>query len=292
METQANPFKDLPRLAFIIGAQKAGTTFLASILAQHPEICVSQPKETQFLSLKYDKGFDFYASRFLDKSASVWLDASTTYSLLRSREERDDDSAHGVAAPVPERIKALNPDARLIYILRNPAERAASAYRHFLRSRPAPDGPVSLMECIRERPVIEIGSRYSEQIERYREHFSDENLLFLNFRDLKSEPAETARHCFEFLGLPGHEIDADPSSRSRNTAYTSTAMGRIALKLRRKIPRTMWLVRSNLPGFAERFLLKATRQNESKIEFHDMEDVRAYFADEVRRIEEMTGHKI
>ena len=36
--------------AFLLGAPKCGTTWLAEVLAQHPEICVSDPKEPNIVA--------------------------------------------------------------------------------------------------------------------------------------------------------------------------------------------------------------------------------------------------
>lgn len=290
--TQTNPFDGLPRLAFIIGAQKAGTTFLAGLLDQHPEICLSTPKEPQFFTARFDRGLEFYASRFVDPSGSVLLDASTTYTMLRPQEFRHLEASPGNPAPVPERIYALNPDARLIYVLRDPADRAASAYRHMLRSKTLPSGPVSLMDCLREQPIIEIASRYSAQIERYLEFFPIANMHFIPFGDLNARPRETADACFDFLGIGPHETTTEMPDKMRNAAFSRTGLGRMAVGLKRRAPKTIRRLNRMLPERAQGLVGRALRKEGQTIRFADMDDVRAHFDDERRKTRDLTGLEI
>lgn len=287
-----NPFDALPRLAFIIGAQKAGTTFLAGLLDQHPEICLSIPKEPQFFSFRYDRGLGHYASQFPEPTGSVLLDASTSYTMLRAAEDLDREDAPGNAAPVPERIHALNPDAKLIYVLRDPAERAASAYRHMRKASGAPSGPVSLMACLRERPILELTSRYSVQAERYLDVFPRENLHFVAFRRLKAEPADVARECFAFLGLPHHEVVQEDAGFMRNRSYAMSGFGRMVLRVRRSAPDALGIIRMLLPQAARSRMRGIMRKEEVEIFFTDMDETRAHFADEIRRVRDLTGIEI
>ena len=68
-----------PPQLYLIGTQKGGTSYLASLIGQHPEICLAEPKEPQFYTSHWDKGLDWYRGRFADPDAPVLLDASTSY---------------------------------------------------------------------------------------------------------------------------------------------------------------------------------------------------------------------
>ena len=61
----------------MIGAQKSGTTYLASLLGQSRDVCVSDPKEPQFFSTHFEDGFATYSKCFADPAAKIRLDAST-----------------------------------------------------------------------------------------------------------------------------------------------------------------------------------------------------------------------
>ncbi len=108
-----------PRL-YLIGAQKAGTTTLAFLLDQHPDIALSDPKEPGYFVDPDAKGLEWYRGCFPAKLPAMLLDASTGYTMMAAQSGADDS--------VPLRIKAAAPDARFIYVLRDPVDRTISAY--------------------------------------------------------------------------------------------------------------------------------------------------------------------
>ena len=108
----------LPNL-IIIGAQKCGTTSLHYYLNLHPQILMSREKELNFFITErnWSKGVDWYRSQFVEK-AEIYGESSPNYT---------DYIRFG---GVPERMYSVVPDARLIYILRDPIERIVSHYVH------------------------------------------------------------------------------------------------------------------------------------------------------------------
>ena len=48
----------------ILGAAKCGTSSLHAWLAEHPDICMSEPKEPKFFEAEFEQGFDFYRRRY------------------------------------------------------------------------------------------------------------------------------------------------------------------------------------------------------------------------------------
>ncbi|WP_089724115.1 sulfotransferase domain-containing protein [Candidatus Thiosymbion oneisti] len=99
----------------ILGATKCGTTALYEYLGQHPDVCLSRPKEPHFFHAEYEKGLEYY-----------W----TTY-YAHWNGETAVGEAHPVKLFLPfvaRRIRASVPDARLIVILRNPVDRALSQW--------------------------------------------------------------------------------------------------------------------------------------------------------------------
>lgn len=111
-----------PRLAnFIIGGtEKSGTTSVFDYLSAHPQVCASSIKETDFFRHGYtgDVALDVrrYASYFdnCNPQSAVRLEASPGYL--------------GEAATVAPRLRALVPEAKLLFILRDPVERMYSSY--------------------------------------------------------------------------------------------------------------------------------------------------------------------
>lgn len=97
----------------ILGAAKSGTTSLYHYLKQHPQVYMSDPKETRFFELDYHKGMEFYWNTYFKgwEGQRAIGEASPSYIYLPY---------------VPERVKAELPEAKLIAILRNPVDRAFS----------------------------------------------------------------------------------------------------------------------------------------------------------------------
>ena len=108
----------MPNL-IIIGGLKCGTTSIHHYLGLHPEIQMSKPKELNFFvaELNWDLGLDWYASRFDDRFPV-----------------RGESSPHYTNLPrftgVAERIREHCPDARLIYMVRDPIKRILSHWVH------------------------------------------------------------------------------------------------------------------------------------------------------------------
>lgn len=186
----------------IIGAQKAGTTSLYYYLNQHPQIYMSYVKEPRFFAPEFYTApnkvrppkrkspltWEEYCYLFKDVSNEIAIgEASTDYLHL---------------SKAPERIKKTIPEVKLIVILRNPVERAFSAYCYQVR-----DGyeNLSFAEAIKEeekgtRDYKKLGFYYS-QLKRYYDIFDRSQIkIYLN-EDLNSNPDLVLQDIFRFLGV-------------------------------------------------------------------------------------------
>ena len=193
--------------AIVIGAQKCGTSGLHYYLGLHPQIATSEPKEVNFFigERAWPNGVDWYRERF-DPSAPVRVEASPNY------------TAHPQFAGVPERMAKVVPDARLIYIVRDPVDRIAAHWVHNY-SKGRHDG--QLAETILKPTASYIDrSLYAAQLERFLDRFPREQILVLENEDLRHRRDETLRRVFAFVG-------ADP-------AYTDRGFGAERHKTRRK----------------------------------------------------------
>ena len=176
---------------FVIGAAKCGTTSLWLYLNAHPEIAFSINKEPAFfVRPDYRDRLEWYESLF--EEASIIGEASTLY------------SAHPVHPDVPERIHSLVPDPKLIYMVRDPVERAVSHYveqvsRGF-ENRPA---AAALMDPDESRNLYLAASSYATQVKRYLEVFPSSSLLIIDQNELRDDPGETLTRVFGFLSVDG-----------------------------------------------------------------------------------------
>ena len=104
----------------IAGAQRSGTTWLYHQLESHPQVCMAQPlrPEPKFFlrSDAEDMGYAAYrAQHFAHWRGEPWLGEKSTSYIERM------DSI--------QRIRAVLPDVRLIFVLRDPVRRAYSNWR-------------------------------------------------------------------------------------------------------------------------------------------------------------------
>ncbi len=177
----------LPNLV-IIGAQKCGTTALHYYLVQHPQVSMSQPKELNFFieELNWKKGEEWYRGHF-DPEARIRGESSPDY------------TAHPWYPGVPERMHSLIPDAKLIFVVRDPVERIRAQWIHNYSNR-AQDKPLA-------PAVVEPGSTYiprssyAMQLERFLEYYPLSQILILDQDELLGRRRETLRWVFRFLGI-------------------------------------------------------------------------------------------
>jgi hypothetical protein len=103
-----------------------------------------------------------------------------------------------------ERIHRFNPDARLIYIMRDPIERSISHYWHFVA-----DGreDLGMLEAIRRREEYIARSHYARQLRPYIETFGASRVFALTLEELNRSPADVFARLFAFLGLDPVPID-------------------------------------------------------------------------------------
>jgi hypothetical protein len=157
----------------------------------HPNIRMSRRKELNFFNFdtNFERGESWYRSWFRT-DRPVRGEASPGYAAWP--QFRD----------VPARMRAVVPDAKLIYLVRDPIERLVSHWLHNVleskEARPLPDAVGSP-----DNPYV-ARSLYGVQLERYLEHWPLDRILIVRSDDLLDDRAATLARVFRFTG-------ADPS---------------------------------------------------------------------------------
>jgi hypothetical protein len=244
----------LPNL-IVIGAQKCGTSALHYYLGLHPEVQMSSPKELCFFMAPEDfdpdpfvsdpreraliavdwnwsRGIDWYAGHFAP-GAAVRGEASPQYTSPWHP---------GVAS----RMAALIPDAKLIFLARDPVERIVSSYMH-VRA----DGREwrSLDEAVgRPGNLYLERTRYASVLRPFLDAYPRSRLLLLRQEELLHRRRETMRRVFRFAGVdesfwsPRMERQRHPSGRKgrRFALATRLAGSRLAAPLYRLPQEAKW----------------------------------------------------
>ncbi len=178
---------------------KSGTTYLSELLGAHPAIFMSTPKEPcHFVDGKvlrrvwphmwrrgYWRDTEAYLSLFAKAgTASVIAEASTLYTHA--------PTVNGVA----QRILSFSPEARLLYIMRDPVDRAISHYWHRVRWW---GERRSMLDAIRSDPQYLDVSHYARQLKEYLRHVERERLYVLTFEALLADPANQLSRVYTWL---------------------------------------------------------------------------------------------
>lgn len=181
------------KLDFIgIGAPKSGTTWASKCLSEHPEICMSQPKEVHFFNkkyafyrvgetFKYSKGISWYSSHWNHCNQSQKRGEWGVYYL-------QDEEA-------PKLIHKHFPNIKLVAILRDPVERLHSHYLHPAQNRNLPP----FEEIIKTDKDFVEQSCYHKHLSRYLSFFPKENILILIYEDIKKDPLAFIQKIYKFL---------------------------------------------------------------------------------------------
>ena len=177
----------LPNL-LVIGGLKCGTTSLHHYLNLHPDVQMSRPKELNFFvaELNWSLGADWYMSHFRPE-APVRGETSPHYTNL--------PRFRGVA----ERIGSVAPNARLIYMVRDPIDRALSHYLHNVAGG-YETRPIESALADRDSAYVHRGL-YAMQLEPYLERFGAERVEIVTREELKRRREETMRRAFGLLGV-------------------------------------------------------------------------------------------
>ena len=273
--------KPFPPEAYLIGAQKAGTTSLAFLLQQHPKICLSNPKETHYFSYNFELGLEWYRSHFHGADAQ---NSSRWFHKLYDGQFR----SRGQLVDVAGRIFSQRKDAKFIYILRDPIERTISAYWHNVRfgseRRPFRDAIV-------DNPAYVWTGQYHKQLQRFLEHFDRSAFLILDFRDLERDPGAVARKAVRFLGLRGAQPPFD-LQEPKNRGFQLTSLGRMAGRAfgsDAAFFRSTRLVRKLTPTPVYKLARRMVITDLERIPTGDREWLRDIFREDVEEIQKLAG---
>ncbi len=174
-----------------IGVPRAGTSWINTCLDEHPQICMSHPKEIQVLddANKYKKGLGFYASFFSHcKEGQIKGEYSPGY--MSHVEEVN----HAL-------IKEHFPGIKFIVCLRNPIERAYSNYiTHSLTQETSIKTFEKALEGPLKRFYIDAGFYYAP-LKKFMELYPRENFLILITEDIAKDPVKFIQGVYRFLGV-------------------------------------------------------------------------------------------
>ena len=196
--------------AFLLGAPKCGTTWLADALSQHPGVCVSDPKEPNIVA-SHKGTFP------RDDSEPDWEAYSDCFS---GGGVRIDCSVHALACPVaPSRVARFWPEARLVVCLREPVSRTISHWNMILDTgEDAEFGEDwSNFEVAWADTRLNCDTLYGASVTRWLEYFGRDSILLIEANRMRHEPVAVLTEVCAHLGVDEYAFDFD-AVHNANTA--------------------------------------------------------------------------
>lgn len=178
---------------FLAGCTKSATTWLWKCAVEHPEINVPvQLDRINFFTIHYQKGLDWYSDFFnSEDSHKVYFDPTPEY----------------LKDPLaPKRIFEFRPDARFIFALRNPIDRAVSLWWHQRRKKRI---NFDFEDVFNRKGIGSFGlydewvvsGFYQLWIDNFLEYFPRENMKVMIYDDLQSDSKTYIQEFYRFLGV-------------------------------------------------------------------------------------------
>ena len=223
-----------------IGAQKAGTSWLYAMLAQNPGIFLPPVKEIHFFDFVHVPENRWWIRQMFGKTATRLVHADSElrgyFDRLAPLPRRSDAwyrtvfdhprAAGRVAGEItpaysflPEagvrHVRAINPAMRILFIIRDPVDRALSQLRMTAEKGSwAAVGP-EVIENPRAVARLATRSGYRASIERWEAVFPSEQLLYLPYPRIAADPEGFLSDVEGFIGAPPHRYRAADKSVHR-----------------------------------------------------------------------------
>jgi len=292
---------------FIVGAPKCGTSAMDQYLAAHPEIYMAKKEMHAF-------GSDLrFGPQFYRRDQEAYLAEFAT----RNGERRAGEASvwYLFSTQAAAEIHAFNPEARIIILLREPAEMLYSLYYQFrfdgnehlptFEEALAAEDERRAGRCLTRQTYLAQGlvyrdtARFTEQVRRYFNVFGRERVQVIIYDDLAADVHGVYCRTLEFLGVDSTRIETDFQVINGNKSVKHSALRGLlndplvrstAVAIGRRLPRPIFTALHDV----ERRLWKLNSRSEKRPPLAP--DVRAQlqreFAPEVERLSELLGRDL
>jgi hypothetical protein len=199
---------------FVAGAQRSGTSYLYTLLAEHPEIEMARPRQPEpkffLIDALFERGLEYYKNHFFEGKTGAWLRGEKSVSYMESEK-------------AAQRIARHFPEPKLVFVLRDPIERAISNYWYSVNNGLE---TLSISEAFfqevdrwddydRKRTSVSPYAylrrgRYLDYISTYEHYFPIENIKIMLYEQLVKSVG-TVTDLYAFLGV---NSDFVPSKHS------------------------------------------------------------------------------
>jgi hypothetical protein len=267
----------------VIGAMKAGTVSLGHYLDEHPNVFLGRGgrfnEPNYFIAEQnWPRGRGWYESLF-DRAggAAAIGECSPSYTW-----------AH-VYRGVPGRMARVVPEARLVYVVRDPVARMQSMYMHQVSAgRERRRAEVALLDDRYLGP-----SRYGFQLAAFLDHFDRSQVLVIASEELRDRPREALSAVFSHLGVDPAAVDLDePRQDHRSIDKPVPRLHDLEWLPRRQVKLHPRWRPDQRTGLARLVTTRRARVEDSAISQELRERLAGRLAPDLRRLEDLLGYEI
>lgn len=293
-----NEMAELLPNTFLIGAQKAATTSLYHWMSQHPDICAPMSvKDYAFFTRPefFKKGPShlngFYnGEHHLEK---IIIQGSVHYIFFEE---------------ALKRIHDFKPKAKFILVLRNPFDRAISAYRYAKKFNYETECFEKAIELEKQRlQTSDVRTKsectylhhglYYQQITKFFNYFDKKQLHICFYDDIKLNPKRVIKDIFEFLKVDSSFIPElkkmNKTGRVKNKTFQNIAFGNHPARnfITKKILRNILpeKIRTDLRWKIIKMNTKSAESSsqEQQIPETTLKKMELFFANDISKLEEL-----
>jgi hypothetical protein len=240
----------------IVGQPKSGTSALADFLGQHPQICMSMPKEpTYFATDVFEESDAFYGSRKYWEFRTA-AEYEVAFAHCRPGQLRGDASTLYLHSKVAaSNLYAANPDLKVIMMLREPVSFMHSLHMQYVNQ--TLEDEIDFARALAKEELRKSGrcvpprvrcpshvfyrerARYSNQLERYYAVFPRDNILAMTMEEFREDNEGHYRRVLELIGVDPEHVPSfavvhpstAPRSRRVNQVLNTPALKRALFKV-------------------------------------------------------------
>ncbi|WP_118828617.1 sulfotransferase domain-containing protein [Salinibacter ruber] len=170
-----------------IGAPRCGTTWIYKCLKEHGDIYIPKGKSVQYFNNRYNKTSKWYFKRFETSKKYKAIGEYTPGYLTCTR--------------CPKRLYSIMPNIKLLLSIRDPIDRAYSAYKHHVRKGVHNLSFADALSKNKYRPKYINPGLYYDHIKRYLKYYDKDQISILIYEELKKSPSMFAKRIFKSLGV-------------------------------------------------------------------------------------------
>jgi len=292
---------------FIVGAPKCGTTAMSDYLAGHPEILMGRKemhffgKDLRFASHFYRRSEPEYLAEFNQRKGQRRIGEASVWYLFSETAAAE--------------IKAFNPSARIIIMLREPVEMMYSLFQYFRYdgNEPLPVFAAALAAEPDRRAGRRLGrqtyfapglvyrdtARFARQVQRYFDVFGRKRVQIVLLEDLAANPAAVYRDTLKFLdvdsayGLPQFErVNAAQTVKNRalRAVLNDPGLRSAILAVRPWLPQPVFNACHKIERMLNRVNSSAAKPPPLDLELKS--ELRREFIPEIEKLSELIGRDL